>query len=266
MTLALLKSVLITSVSSAIVSLHSTHNEHFYYYALVMAELFPPYISAWSYEALNRHISDHISIEDYYYFKWSSVESPYCGYGYDLYFKEVCELFDSDFNLSYDENRLNYNYSKWIDAMESVMSELDEKVLFLNRLVRDNVFINVETIPDDSSNMLRGKRLNPHDSYEKWYNEVSACYHQNEESLKINWDEIWNPTLCNVILLKPIYTKSLIMRLKKLINYEGGITNLILLCQKCPSTIMSKCNYKQMKEQLENDSELSSYIYLEMLP
>ena len=82
-----------------------TTKEHFYFYALIFDEGLHPYISAWSYEALEKSIKEQqITDEDKIWWKWDSADSPYAVYGYDEFFGEVSELLDKRADgLSVDE-------------------------------------------------------------------------------------------------------------------------------------------------------------------
>ena len=47
------------AVSNAFLSLKKTHNEHFYYYVFIFDAGLHPYLSAWSYKALEKSMVDN---------------------------------------------------------------------------------------------------------------------------------------------------------------------------------------------------------------
>ena len=75
---------LVTAARAAFLSLKETTQEHFYFYVYVFDEGMHPYISAWSYEALEKSIKEQqVTDEDKSWWKWDSADSPYAVYGYD---------------------------------------------------------------------------------------------------------------------------------------------------------------------------------------
>lgn len=63
-----LMEVLITAARAAFLSLKETTKEHFYFYVFVFDEGMHPYISAWSYEALEKSIK--LSDDELYETEW----------------------------------------------------------------------------------------------------------------------------------------------------------------------------------------------------
>ena len=84
-----------TALKNSFSSLRTTYNEQFYYYAFIFDSGLYPYISAWSYEALEKSIiENNINDQDRTWWKWDCCDSPYVAYGYDEFFSQVKTLLD----------------------------------------------------------------------------------------------------------------------------------------------------------------------------
>ncbi|MDR1911454.1 MAG: DUF4303 domain-containing protein [Helicobacteraceae bacterium] len=136
-------------------------NKESYYYCVLLTtgDACPPYISAWSQEALfkegKKRSSQKSSIkEQMNLLKYSFADSPYCLYGYDEYFNTVAKMFNDrptmDFN---DEEEWNKEFDFRYSAMVIAMKKLDDEGLFSLNQPRSNVLVNVEVI-DESEAML----------------------------------------------------------------------------------------------------------------
>lgn len=168
-----LAAVLVKAASNAFSSLKETHKEYFYYYAFIFDEGLYPYISAWSYESLEKSIIDNdITDEDKNWWKWNYLDSPYVFYGDDEFFKEVYELLDKRASVLSDDELYDVEWETRIASMEEAMRRLDQSGLFGIEEDRKNVVINVETAPPDYSEYERALRLNTSSSllfeYLKW--------------------------------------------------------------------------------------------------
>lgn len=146
------------------------NNESYYYCVLVTTgEALPPFISAWSAEALEI-FAQQTSKEDADLSKWFYGASPYFNFGEEN-FEIVRELFYSR------EDNLKNDFFKEIDfrveAMVLAMELLDKKGIFSLNQARNKVYINVEVVPPDSSNTIRALRLNKRENILDWLNEAS---------------------------------------------------------------------------------------------
>ena len=155
---------LVKAAGTAFLSLKETTKEHFYFYVFIFDQGLHPYISAWSYEALEKSIIEQlISDEEKSWWKWDCADSPYAVYGYDEFFGEVSELLDQRADqLSIDE----LYGAEWVtrmNCMEEAMKRLDHSGLFGTGKERECVVINVEQQPPDeaSSEYDRALRLKP---------------------------------------------------------------------------------------------------------
>ncbi len=149
------------AVSNAFLSLKKTHKEHFYYYAFIFDESLHPYISAWSYEALEKSmIENKITDEEKDWWKWDYSDSPYAIYGYEEYFQEVSELLDQREDSISSDELYDIEWDIRVDSMEEAMKRLDQSGLFGSGEDRNNVVINVELAPPDGSEYERALRLN----------------------------------------------------------------------------------------------------------
>ncbi len=149
---------------AAFLSLKETTKEHFYFYAFIFDEGLHPYISAWSYEALEKSIIEQqISDEEKSWWKWDSADSPYAVYGYDEFFGEVSNLLDERASKLSDDELYGVEWGVRIDSMEKALKRLDDSGLFGTGKERQRVVINVEQAPPDGdgSEHNRALRLNP---------------------------------------------------------------------------------------------------------
>lgn len=152
----------VKAAGNAFFSLKETHKEQFYYYAFIFDEGLHPYISAWSYEALEKSIVDNkITDEEKSWWKWDYSDSPYAVYEYDEFFNEVNELLDKRTNKLSDDELYDVEWNMRVDSMVEAMKRLDQSGLFGIEEDRKNVVINVEIAPPDCSGYNRALRLNP---------------------------------------------------------------------------------------------------------
>ena len=153
---------LVKAAKAAFLSLKETTKEHFYYYAFVFDEGLHPYISAWSYEALEKSIAEQqITDDEKSWWKWDYSDSPYAVYGYDEFFYEVSELLDKRAGALSSDELYGTEWDVRIHSLEEAMKRLDKSGLFGTKEERKNVVINVELAPPDGSEYARALRLNP---------------------------------------------------------------------------------------------------------
>lgn len=156
----------------ALLAEHS--DEEFYYFTYVMAEDGPPFVSAWSYEALAGILKENgvteEDTEDYMIYKWSYADSPYCAYGYEEFFQEVDECFSERLDALADASDEEYEreFEIRIASMEEAMRRLDAEGLFGTGEARNRVVILAEFAPPDASNTGRVQRLNPTVDLDEW--------------------------------------------------------------------------------------------------
>ena len=148
------------------------NNERFYYCVLMTTgEALPPFISAWSWEALERKVENRT--DEFEYLKWSYADSPYYDYGAE-YFKEVIELFAKRPNLhNLDDEHYYKEFDLRLNAMELAMRKLDEEGIFELNQNRKEVYINVELMPPCVSNTERALRLNKKENITNWLIEAA---------------------------------------------------------------------------------------------
>lgn len=147
---------------NAVTSLRIEHDEKFYYYAFIFDEGLHPYISAWTYEALeNSFIDNQIKETDKGWWKWDYADSPYAVYGYDEYFAEVSKLLDERASKMTLDELYDVEWNVRISSMEETLKRLDGDGFFGTGETRKNIIINVEVAPPDYSEYERAIRLNP---------------------------------------------------------------------------------------------------------
>jgi hypothetical protein len=180
----------------AISALFREHPEHFYYCSLLTSgEATPPFLSAWSEEALDREsakepemphwavrrgakwwASARLATKDVRReaLRWSWADSPYCGYG-EEYFGDVQRLFAERPPMECCSPVTQWPFNQWIEegnlrlgCMESAMKRLDDKGLFGEGERRRSIVINVEFMDSDYTNTYRALRLNPRGALTEW--------------------------------------------------------------------------------------------------
>ncbi len=152
------------AAGAAFLSLKETSEEHFYFYSFIFDEGLHPYISAWSYEALEKSVAEsQVPDDEKSWWKWDSTDSPYAAYGYDGFFGEVSELLDKRAEKLSDDELYGTEWTTRIASMEEAMKRLDASGLFGTGKEREGVVINVEQAPPDGdgSEYNRALRLNP---------------------------------------------------------------------------------------------------------
>lgn len=152
------------AAGAAFASLKENKKEHFYFYVFVFDEALHPYISAWSYEALEKSvIEQQITDDEKSWWKWDSADSPYAAYGYDEFFGKADELLDKRADGLSDDELYVGEWEARIDCMEEAMKRLDASGLFGIGEERECAVINVEQAPpdDDGAEYNRALRLNP---------------------------------------------------------------------------------------------------------
>ena len=148
------------------------NGEHYYYCVLLTTgEVLPPCIAAWSEEALERFVKEEsIPEEEIPYYKYSFADSPYYAFGYEEYFRQVKQLFEErDSLMDYNnEEQWNEEYDLRLAAMVYAMKKLDEMGIFALNQPRGQVYINVELMPPDDTDIERALSLNNPDNIEEW--------------------------------------------------------------------------------------------------
>lgn len=110
------------------------NGEHYYYCVLLTTgEALPPCISAWSEEALERLVAQGAIPEDeIQYYKYSFADSPYYAFG------------------------------------DYAMKKLDEAGIFALNQPRAQVYINVELMPPDDTDIQRALSFNNLEHIKEW--------------------------------------------------------------------------------------------------
>lgn len=146
------------------------NKEKYYYCVLVTTgEALPPFVSAWSIEALNVYAKE-TSDEDADLSKWFYGGSPYFDFGEEN-FEMVRKLFYE--RQAHLENDFFKETDFRVEAMVLAMELLDKNGIFSLNQSRNKVYINVEVIPPDSSNTMRALRLNNKEDILDWLNEAA---------------------------------------------------------------------------------------------
>lgn len=255
---------LITATENSFRMLFRNNKEKFYYCSLIMSEVSVPYISAWSEEALERLMLEKKVKENDFetknqIYRWSYADSPYCAYGFDDFFQNVDKLFQKRFNAFLSDEAYQIECQLWINSMEETMRILDNKGIFGIGEVRNNVLINAEIMPPDDSNIDRAERLNPKIIFDKWLEDT-----QQIEVIELDYDSIWHPKLCNVILTEKILDKKMMLKLKNIFYYNGELRAFIEGCKKPPFIIKENALYDSASEVLKLNHEFKKFVKIEI--
>jgi len=122
-------------------------------------------------EALERLVKEEsIPEEEIPYYKYSFADSPYYAFGYEEYFQQVKQLFEQrDSLMDYNnEEQWNEEYDLRLAAMVYAMKKLDETGIFALNQVREQVYINVELMPPDDTDIERALYLNNSENIKEW--------------------------------------------------------------------------------------------------
>ena len=148
------------------------NGEHYYYCVLLTTgEALPPCIAAWSVEALERLVKEESIPEEVIpYFKYSFADSPYYAFGYEEYFQPVKQLFEQRDSLMDYNNEAQWDkeYNLRLAAMVYAMKKLDEMGIFALNQPREQVYINVELMPPDDTDIERALYLNNSENIKEW--------------------------------------------------------------------------------------------------
>lgn len=138
------------------------NNEKFYYCTfLTTGEGLPPLISAWSEEALKREGSLYKNADEYREIKWSYADSPYYAFRYERF----SHIFSSrPLMITMDEKEWEKEFLFRLNAMETAVRQVDKEGIFSINQKREDICVEVGTMPPDKLTTEITKRLNNPDS------------------------------------------------------------------------------------------------------
>lgn len=164
------------------------NRERFYYCTLLTTgEGFPPIISAWSIEALEREAHLHTTRSSVVPMGekrcvdngliWSYADSPYYAFGYEEHFGGLIDLYAhralSVFDLGETEGDKEYYFR--LGAMRAAMVQLDREGLFSLNQARNEVCLEVGTMPPDDWTIQTTLSLNAPSAHIMKLYEVGNC-------------------------------------------------------------------------------------------
>lgn len=158
---ARLAEAIVAAARAAFLSLFA-NEERFYCCALVTTgEGHFPFVSAWSWEALEREAAGTDDPEKTKgVIQWSFADSPYCAYG-EEHFVLAKELFNERPSIDeLDEDAWDTELRLRLNAMENAMKKLDGEGLFSRNLPRESVVATVAFMTPDAQNGVMAARLN----------------------------------------------------------------------------------------------------------
>ncbi|WP_295219625.1 DUF4303 domain-containing protein [Ruminococcus sp.] len=253
-----LEKMLTNSAGKCIKQLFHDHKEQFYYCAFIKLENSTPFISAWSFEALEHVIHDNqVNDAEKKMYKWSYADSPYCAYQYDDYFLDIQKIYEERISQIHSESDYIAEELFWLNSMEKAMSNLDKMGLFGVGEKRLQIVINVEVMPPDFSNTERALRLNPRLALTEWLEECSEEDEFEEDSE--------DSRLCNVVVISKITNKNDVLRIKKAFGYTGSVVSLFQGVLSPPFELEKEVKYKDAIQVLSKFPALRKFIHLNIV-
>lgn len=150
---------------------HSYPSHTFYYCALITTgEALAPVMTAWSYEMLKESATSSGEAEDE--LKWSYADSPVYCFG-ERHFDAVKSLFRKRPPVNVDSGYCALEHASRLAAMELALARVDAQGLFGAGARRNEIYINVEIMPPDFSNVERALRLNPREAIVEWLRDAA---------------------------------------------------------------------------------------------
>ena len=240
----------------------SERKEHFYYCSLMMLEEASPCIAACSEEALAETVKKYGGKYTADALKWSYADSPYCGFGFQEYFKPLDALYREQMN-GIPEEAYDAAVEMWLSLMEQVMKTLDEAGLFGTAESRKRIFINAECMPPEQSNIERGRRLNPPEVFQKWYAENwDNADGEDVDAICEYYYALNHPKMCKVILTQPVTDKKTALKIRRDFNISTGFGEFLILCRHAPCTLNDSFLYAAGKALLAKEPLYAEIISL----
>ena len=144
--------------------------------------------------------------------------------------------------------------------MGEVMETLKEKGIFHTYCSTD-VFINAELQPPETDiNVQNAKYLNSNTVFNIWYEENKEETEDND----IDWNEVWNPKMCRVVLVEKLTDKKIAAKIRKDFLSKISLNEFIKLCNCPPFIISDKFLYKTALDLIEKNMEYLKFIKVEL--
>lgn len=258
---------LLQATENSFLNLFKKHKGSYYYCALVMAEVSPPCIVAMSTEILEQIADDIVNKtesdrkKNTRNRKWSYAESPFWGFGYKEYFGEVEKIFYEDiWGQEISDMEFSNRIKDWLRIMCDVMMNLKEKKIFEKNCMID-VFINSEIQPPEGNlNVENAKVLNSDSVFKNWCQDNIV-----EPEDDIDWNEIWNPDMCCVTLIKPLIDKKIIAKIRRDFSPNIRINEFINLCDNPPFIVNSEFLYKRAIEIISSNPDYEGLFNVDII-
>lgn len=126
-----------------------------------------------------------------------------------------------------------------------------------------NVFLNAELQPPEKNeNIENAKQLNSDIVFNAWYEENSE---ESEGQNDINWDEIWNPKSCRVILKKTISDKKMAAKIRRDFSSSLSLSEFIKSCNCTPFIVSDNFSYDRATQLVKTNLEYLNYIKIEKI-
>lgn len=240
-----------TAFLNTYTALQEQCHEHFYFAALVLDSGSRPYFSAWSYEAYERSVRENrIRAEEQSWWKWNLADSPYIAFEDNIHFADFSQ-----------EAYTGYEWNVLMDSMLEALLRIrksDTNHIF------DKMILNVAVFPPDEKEADRALQCNSPSNLLSEY--LRACEAEPDAEIEsIDWNEVWHPTCCQVILTKPVTDRKMAAGLRRDFTSTLGLGEFLRSCQTVPFVIRNDFLYKTALQIVSEHAEYSDVIQLNLI-
>ena len=248
----LIYNTLYRAAKESFASLVREYPERYYYAALIMLDAQFVCITAMSEETLAQSKTGD---------RWSYGDSPYTGYAHKTFFADADTLFHKDiWDTELTDEVLEARIADWQSIMLSVMQTLSENGTFA---AYPDIFLNAEAYPPEVDyNYRNAQTLNKPAIFKRW-----AQDNKPEIELQISamWEE-WHPTMCSVVLVKPLPSKKLAVTLRKEFSSPLSLSEFLKGCEAQPFPVSEEFRYQEAQKILSENPEYAECLSVTVLP
>ena len=248
----LIMQTLYRAAKESLAALFRDHPEHYYYAALIMLDAQSVCITAMSEETLVQSKTGE---------RWSYGDSPYTGYAHKTFFADADTLFHKDiWDTELTDEVLEARIADWQSIMLSVMQTLSENGTFA---AYPDIFLNAEAYPPEGDyNYRNDQTLNKPGVFKRWAQDNEP---EIEQQISAMWEE-WHPTMCRVVLEKPLPSKKLAAALRKAFSSPLSLSDFLKCCEAQPYPVSEEFRYREGQKILSENPEYAEYLSVTVLP
>lgn len=233
-------------------ALFREHPEHYYYAALIMMDAQSVCITAMSEETLAQNKTGD---------RWSYGDSPYTGYAHKTYFTDADALLQKDlWDSELTDEELAGRVADWQSMMLRVMQMLSENGTFS---AFPDMFRNAEAYPPEGDyNYQNAQTLNTPAVFKRWAKDHAP---EDEPQISPMW-ETWHPTMCRVVLVKPLPDKKIAVALRKAFASPLSMGDFLKACSTLPFPVSEEFRYREAQQILSANPNYAEYLSVTVLP